>query len=364
MLADAAHTQQAPIEDLARRFSWFAEHSFQGSSPLYERLARRIADDPEILKISAAADPHQPVPLLLFGAIQYLLIGQTPQIEPLLLYYPSLTGNGTRPAVDPYPLFREFCLTHQAEIEQIISTRRVQTNEVRRCTGLMLAFNRVVRQENQPLALVELGASAGLNLLWDRYSYDYGSAGRVGDADAPLVLSAELRGEQERIVPMDLPPAVSSIGIDLHPVDARNSEQARWLRALIWPEQTDRAARLERALEVARGAPPLLVEGDVLEVLPATLATISNSAALVVYHSYMLNQFPAQARDQLEALLAARSFDRTIHRIAIEWIDGGKFPTIRHTLYQRGSQTEALLAHVDPHGAWVEWLANETEETH
>jgi hypothetical protein len=357
MLADSARAGQAPYADLARRFAWFADNVFHGASPLYEQVSREIAGDEEILAIAAAADPQQPIPVLFFGAVQYLLLEPGDDPRPLLMYYPSLSGDPNSPDREPYLTFREFCIDYRAEIEEIISTRRVQTNEVRRCTAWVPMFSSIAAQTGQPLALIELGASAGLNLLWDYYAYDYGDAGRVGDPGAPLVLTCEVRGDQPPPIPQVLPEIASRVGIDLYPVDVADPEQARWLRALIWAEHSHRARQYETAIEIVRDNPPQLIAGDILDLLPEALAYAAPDAAVCVYHSYVLNQFPEEAREELHNLLLNYSYERVIHRASIEWIDGGDVPRLRYTWYANGEAGDTLLANCDQHGAWIEWLA-------
>lgn len=160
------------MEDgLPERFRQFAERKCTGRigapSSLYEHLSLEIADDrdPDLLALAANARDEQPTPNLLFAAVQSLLF-ETPD-SPLAAYYLSV-GAETRPIDErTYPTFREFCLEHEAEIVDLLSTRRVQTNAVRRSACLLPAFEYVSRRvERTPLALVEIGSSVGLNLLW------------------------------------------------------------------------------------------------------------------------------------------------------------------------------------------------------
>jgi hypothetical protein len=356
MLADSARADQAPYADLSRRFTWFADTVFRGASRLYEQISREIASDEEMLGIAAAANPHQPVPVLFFGAVQYLLLETGDDPRPLLMYYPSLSGDPNVPEFDAYPIFREFCLEYRDEIEPILRTRRVQTNEVRRCTAWIPVFGGIAAQSGQALSLIELGSSAGLNLLWDHYAYDYGPAGWVGDRDADLVLTSEVRGQNPLPLPDVLPTVVDRLGIDLHPVDITDPDQVRWLRALIWAEHTHRARQFESAIEIVRQNLPPVIGGDVIAMLPEALRDAPADSAVCVYHSHMLNQLPQEARDQLHALLLEHSRDRVIYRPYVEWIDGGEYPSLRYAWYANGEFEDTLLAYCDQHGAWIEWL--------
>jgi len=231
--------------------------------------------------------------------------------SPLADYYPGLAGfvhaHGESPPWgrldgDPYPSFRSFCREHEDAIARLLETRRVQTNEVGRAACLLPAFGLVARRAGRrPLALVEIGASAGLLLLWDRYGYDYGGGSVYGDAASSVRVRCAARGNARPPIPAPFPSITYRVGLDLDPVDARDGNQALWLRALVWPEHAQRAALLIRALEVARRDPPPLCAGDALELLPDLLLAIPSDAAVCLYHCYTLNQWPREARAPLGA---------------------------------------------------------------
>jgi len=355
--------EQQDLDRMAGRFLRFAAQEACDSSPLYERLSRAIADDPEILALAAHARPGQPVPNLLFAAVQYLLLKGT--TSPLADYYTGLAGfvhayGGSppsgRPDGGPYPPFRSFCREHEGAIARLLETRRVQTNEVGRAACLLPAFGLVARRAGgQPLALVEIGASAGLLLLWDRYGYDYGDGPVYGDAASPVRVRCAARGSPRAPIPAPFPSIAYRVGLDLDPVDARDGDQALWLRALVWPEHAHRAALLTHALEVARRDPPPLYAGDALDLLPRLLPAVPSDAAVCLYHCYTLNQWPREARARLSELLAEHSHRRDLYRISLEH-HGGAYPELRLAAYQRGVESEEELARCHAHGAWIEWL--------
>ena len=174
----------APKSQLAARFRQFAEVECRGVSPLYDRLSLGIAEDPVLLEIADHAKQREAIPHLFLGAVHYLL-AKEPE-HPLRSYYPSLTGG---PVIDgdPFPEFRRFCLDRVPELVNVLASRLNQTNEVRRAACLLPAFCLVAeRGLVSPLAVIELGASAGLLLLWDRYRYDYGDGREYGDFDSPV----------------------------------------------------------------------------------------------------------------------------------------------------------------------------------
>jgi len=371
------------LDTLSRRFERFATLETGGSSPLYERLCLGIAHDPDMLALAAQAR-SQPVPNLFLAAVHYLLLKGVP--HPLAAFYPSVSphppapspeaeqrasgegesraplvkaAKGSQPHGDPYPHFRAFCLEHRDAIMNLISTRLVQTNEVRRCAYLVPAFGWIARRaEGRPLALVDIGTSAGLNLLWDRFGYDYGDGQRVGDPNSPVQLTCEFRGERRPPIPAALPDAAFRVGLDLNPVDVRDPDAVLWFRALIWPEHTQRVDLLMRAIQVARQDPPRLIAGDALDLLPEVLATIPQDMAVCLFHTHAVNQFPREARERLSALIEEHGAKRDLFRISAEWI-GTPQTQLELVAFEQGVKTERLLAYVDGHARWLEWLAAE-----
>ena len=169
----------AQLEALAQRFVRFADQECGDYAPLYDRLARGIAGDPELLTLAAHTWSGQQAPLLLLAAVHSLLLGGVDHA--LGAFYPSVTHRAAVPPGDPMPAFRAFCRDYRNALLDLVSTGLVQTNEPRRCTVLLPAFATVARLAGgRPLALIEIGASAGLNLLFDRYGYDYGAGWSVG----------------------------------------------------------------------------------------------------------------------------------------------------------------------------------------
>jgi hypothetical protein len=350
----------ATIDTLSPIFRRFGERECQHASPLYARLAVGIADDPALLQIATAAQ-SRPVPNLFLAAVQYLLLKGAGRR--LAAFYPGIAGSAAglsgaaaQEQGDSFPLFRAFCLEHAAQIRELLATRRVQTNEVRRCACLMPAFVHAARQAaGRPLTLVEIGASAGFNLLWDRYGYDYGAGQRCGDLGSPVQLACELRGSRRPPLATRLPEVDFRVGLDLNPLDVGDADAMLWLRALVWPEQQDRAALLERAIEVARQRPPRLLAGDALDLLPGAMASAPAGAALCVFHTFTLNQFPRAARERFAALIAEHAAQRDMWVIAIEWRE--PYPSVVLTRFEAGARSELNLAYCDAHGAWLEWIA-------
>lgn len=344
-----------PFDVLTRRFQRFAEREAEpGFSPLYAQLCRGIAVDPEVLALAADAQPGQPTPNLLLAAVHYLLLSGI--LHPLADFYPSLTSSPD--LTDAYPAFHSFCLEHSATIRNLLLTRRVQTNEVARCACLLPAFELVARQgQGAPLSLIEMGASAGLNLLWDCYGYDYANGQRYGLPDSPLQIACALRGHTLPLFPSRPPEVASRVGVDLNPIDTQDADAVLWLRALIWPEHHERVSRLQKAIEIARAQQPTIIAGDALNLLPELVATAPLDTTLCVFHSFTVNQFSAEQRKRLTSLLLELSTQRSVFRISYEGVSGADHPQLRLLSYAQGSITEQLLANCSSHGRWLEWMA-------
>jgi len=343
------YTDRSP-EGVARIFRYFGRiEAPQLESPLYEELCAGVAEDPELLAIAAQTPSSQPPPNLLFAAVHYLLLGGAEHA--LAAYYPAIAGE-TRPDAPALPSFRAFCLEHRPEIEHLIRTRLTQTNVLKRCGCLLPAFATLGRE--RPLALVEIGPSAGLNLRWDRYRYDYGDGSEWGDPASPVHLDTQRRG------PIPLPdlsgaPRVAwRVGVDLNPIDVTDADAVRWLRALIWPEHVERHAQLARAIELARPDPPRIVAGDAAEELPHLLAEAPADAQLCVYATHALYQFSRDARHSLDAAMSQASASRDVTFISME---GTKPPLseLLRTRYREGQRLTTKLADCNPHGWWLEW---------
>lgn len=352
MRVDFGEAGRAP-EQLRRIFATFARRECHGRTALYERLAEGIAQDDTLIALATHIRRGQPAPNLLLAAVHYLLLGGV--AHPLPAWYPDLSAGP--PEGDPFPHFRAFCLEHADALLPLLKTRIVQTAQARRCAGLLPAFAVVSREGGGlPLALVEIGASAGLNLLWDRYCYTYSDGQTCGDLTASVQLTTDLRGDLAPPVPAAFPAVAWRVGLDLNPIDVRDAAQTRWLEALIWPDEAGRAELLRQAIAAAQTDPPRLIRGDALETLPAALAEAPPDSTLCVFHSATVNQFGAEGRRRLAELLAEAGRSRPIRVIAMEALSGGE-PELRLTRYDAAGSVERLLARCDAHGAWLEWLA-------
>ncbi len=312
-------------------------------------MGRQVVADPHLLDLAAAAPPSQPGVLPLFAAMHFLLLGGAD--HPLTAYYSSL-GGGSPPDDHLGVVFSDFCRQNRTELVHLIKTRRVQTNEVARAAVLMLGLGVVAARTERPLAVIEIGASAGLLLRWDLYYHDFGPAGAVGDAGSPVRINCGLRGTVRPPVPAVMPAATWRMGMDLDPVNPADPLAARWLEALVWPDQDRRRARLLAAIEVARTHPVDLVAGDALVDLPGMIAQCPPDTALCVFHSHVLNQFTPEARNDLEVVFVEAA--RPLWRLWMEGI-GGPQPLLSVVEYDRSRRSVSDLANYHQHGEWIAW---------
>ncbi|MDQ7904983.1 DUF2332 domain-containing protein [Phytohabitans sp. ZYX-F-186] len=255
---------------IARSYVDFGVREARGVSPAYERLALAVARDEELLALAATLPAGKRQPNLLFGVVRLL-------------------GG---PVEDP-AAFRAYVLANWPAVAAEVRVRVTQTNEAGRCAVLLP----VLAALPQPLALLEVGASAGLCLYPDRYGYRFDDRG-VGDGEPVLECST---------VGVEPPAAVPEIawraGLDLNPLDVASPADVAWLDALIWPEQAHRRARLRAAVAVAAADPPPLVRGDLVDDLPALAARAPAGATLVVFHSSVLYHVPAARRAEFVAVV-------------------------------------------------------------
>ncbi|MEQ4303180.1 DUF2332 domain-containing protein [Plantactinospora sp. B6F1] len=255
---------------IARRYLEFGTREARGVSPGYERLSLAVSRDDVLLNLIGTLPRAKQQPNLLFGVVR--LLGGP---------------------VDEPAAFREYTVANWPVIAAEMRTRATQTNEAGRCALLLPVLTFLP----QPLALLEVGASAGLCLYPDRYAYRYGDH-RLG-AGAP-VLDCTATGVAP---PTRLPEVVWRAGLDLNPLDVTDPADLAWLDATIWPEHAYRRARLRAAAAVVAAEPPLLVRGDLVDDLPALAAQAPPEATLVVFHTSVLYQVPAPRRQAFADLV-------------------------------------------------------------
>ena len=226
--------------------------------------------------------------------------------------------------------------------------QEVQTNEVQRSWALLPAFLSV--SDGRPLDLLELGPSAGLNLVWDDYRYRYrtdgwgsGTLELTGDDRIPP--PAELLARDVRVI--------RRRGVDLSPVDVTTERGSRLLQAFVWADQEERLERLRRAMEVVRRDPPQLMQGDYVDALPSLLRNRREGAQLIVFQTASTMYLDRSSSDRLRSALREAGRED-----ALVFITTGRAPdddgfALEVERFPDGSSER--LAVFDFHGAWLDW---------
>jgi hypothetical protein len=330
---DASASMTGEANELAaieRRYRRFATAEARGVSPLYEQLALTVAETPSLLAFLQALPDERRQPNLFLAAIREAA-GMPASVSSL-----DVTVR-----------------THAARIRDVMLTRTTQTNEPARCAVLLP----VLAALKQPLALIEVGASAGLCLLPDKYGYDYGRHRiQPSSATAPIF---PCEANSATPMPYKLPSIAWRCGLDLNPLNVTSKVDMAWLETLVWPGQEQRAQRLKAAIAVARQDPPQLRRGSLLTDLDAILTEAPRDTQPVVFHTAVLAYVSAQAdRD---------AFARTMLQSDAVWISNeapSVFPQFARTAPPAPGARHFLLsvngkpvAWTDPHGRSIDWFA-------
>ena len=268
--------------DLVEQYADFAART-RGESPCFEEWSLGVTADEEVLALLGSLPPVKQQPNLVFAAARW---------------------NGV-PAPAPYAVFRDELLARWEPVRATVLARSTQTNEVGRLATLLPALAEVEARAGRPLALLEVGASAGLCLLPDRFGYRWLTRhGPVDLAPPQAAPTLECRVTGPALLPDRVPDIGWRAGIDLAPLDVRDDDAAAWLATLVWPEQEHRRARLTGAVQVARRHPPRLVRGDLLSGLPALLEEVPDGVTPVVFHSAVAAYLEPSDRRRFETLMS------------------------------------------------------------
>ncbi len=318
-------TGQTTAAAIAEAYRRFATVEAAGRSRIYADLARRVARDERCLAFLAALPPAKRQPNLLFAAVQ-LLCGR-------------LTG---------WNAFVAALAGRAEEVAGVMLARSTQTNIPARCATLLPALAALP----QPLALIEVGAAAGLCLYPDRYGYDYDGHRVPGVPGAPTFRCTAGPGTPLPDRPVEV---AWRAGLDLHPLDVTDPDHLAWLDALVWPGEEHLGEQLRAAAAVARAEPAHLVAGDLRTDLPDLLAQAPRAATPVVFHTAVLAYLPDPAE-------RARFAD-TVRATGAVWLANeapGVLPGLAEPDLLPGefvlSRDGVALAATDPHGSGVRWL--------
>lgn len=316
--------------ELAQRFRDFALREARDNSALYHRLALDISTDPATLALIAGLPTDKQQPNLILAAARV---------------------NGA--IAVPYSEFREQLRENWPAISATALTRRTQTNEAGRAATLLPVLARLPG----PLSLIEVGASAGLCLYPDRFSYRYdGAALDPSDGPSPVVLTCETTGPVP--IPDRLPRVVHRAGVDLNPLDAGDEDDQRWLSALVWPSQDERLTRLRAACAIAAADPATIATGDLNEQVTELVHEAPRDSTVVVFHSAGLTYLSPRARADFRA---------TVQDLPCHWVSQegtGVIASLVDRLPTRESEAARLvlalddepLAYAGPHGQSLDWF--------
>lgn len=309
----------------------FAGYEAKGSSATYEALARVVAGSPRLLDLLDELSPIKRQPNLLLAAARV----------------------GGAPIEDPVA-FAEFVVADWERISAVMISHATQTNEAARTA----TFLPILAKLDGPLALIEVGCSAGLCLYPDRYRIRY-DRGAPLVAESPVTIEVATTGAVP--IPDRLPEVVARIGVDLNPIDVTDTDARAWLEALVWPEHTERLARLRAATQVAVEDPPTLIAGDLVDTIDDALGLLPEGATPVVFHSAVLNYIGRDDRRRFAERLAARSDVVWISNEGPGVLDGvttdlavpGHAGSAAHFLVVLGGRDVVGIS--DPHGSWIRW---------
>lgn len=319
---------------IAERYRRFATNEARGQSAIYEAMSEYVASSDRLLDFLASLPVDRQQPNLFFAAVRQVA-GLPANSEALIA-----------------------AVEQDAEaIASVMRLRTTQTNEPGRCAVLLP----VLACLPQPLAIFEVGASAGLCLLSDRYGYDYGRH-RISPPEGGRVFAPIFPCNANELTP--LPTALPRIGwrggLDLNPLSVASSRDMDWLETLIWPEQYARRERLRTAIEIARQETPSVTRGNLLHDVSAATRSAPASMTLVVFHTAALAYVISQTdRD---------AFAHTVRALGAVWISNeapGVYPEIASKV--RGPlRTDRFLLAVNgdpvawtgPHGQSIDWMAS------
>ena len=329
-------------------------------SPLYAHLLDAAADDCAaggptwtVLRGRAASGRGDALALRLMAAVHRLVLER--RAPELALHYPSVGGSGAIEGA--WPAFRA-ALEHRADEVTVLVGRRCQTNEVGRSAALAVGFVEVTRATGLPLRLLEVGASAGLNLRCDRFRIGGGGA-VLGDPTSPVDLSTHWR------TPPPSCPARLAVddrrGCDRAPVDPTTPDGRTTLTAAVWADQRDRLARLRGALRIAAQVPVEVDRASLDGWTRQQLAALPTGVATVVFHSVVEEYVDDATRERFVATLddAGR---RATPGAPLAWVRVEPVSQLRHhevqaTLWPGGRPR--TLARCGAHGTAVEWLGDD-----
>lgn len=317
---------------LAQVYRHFGEVDAAERSPLYGRVAVALSESDEALRAIEAAPARKRHPTVILAALHDLaLAGRAPGLASA---YAATNGDAAADAAV------DTLLRMTDSVVALAVRRKTRPDETGRSTVRYPAIAEAARRVGaNAVGLIDVGCSAGLNLNVDRVGITYSNGQSLGDPSSPVQLSASIVGD--RPVPARaMPEVVTRIGVDLHPVDVTDADEARWLRACLGPDQPERIARLDAEMALAATAPPLLLQGDAVEVMPDAVARVPADALPVVTTTWALSRFRGESRLRFLDRLDEAAAGRPVAWVSVEGV--GVAPTIP-TLGDRHASGHSLI---------------------
>jgi hypothetical protein len=348
--SDHDRDRQAVLDAFAKQIGWCESLG----SPFTARLLTVLRDDVAANGTSAELArgwPGDPVAdalaLRMAAALHALALAES--APDLVLRYPP-----SAPTIEQLrPIVLDAVREHQSAIRAFLSSPP-QTNEVGRSGVLVGGFLQIAKDTGLPLRLLEIGASAGLNAIWDRYHYRLGAAG-WGDPQSAVRIAPSWEGPSP---PIDAPIRVMErLACDIAPVDLEDPAQRLRLRAYVWADQRERLSRLESAIDLARAYGPRVERADAGDWVRTRFRESAAGSATVLYHSIMWQYMPPETQASIRASLEEAG-GRATSAAPLAWlrfepIDSVSKPELRMTVWPGAREVRLAVAH--PHGSSVQW---------
>jgi len=359
----------APVgkaRSLAQVYRRFGEVDAAETSPLYERVAVALSESDEALRAIEAAPARKRHPTVILTALHDLaLAGRAPA---LAAAYAAADGDAAAGAAI------DTLLRMTDAVVAIATRRRPRTNETGRCAVLYPAIAEAARRVGaNAVGLIDVGGSAALNLNVDRVDIRYSNGQSLGDPSSPVQMSCSI--VRDRPIPTRaMPDVVARVGVDLDPVDVTDADDARWPRACLWPDRPDRIARLEAEMALAATAPPVLLQGDAVEVLPDAFARVPADALPVLITTWALSRFPLERRLRFLQHLDEAAAGRTVAWVSAEGVGvAPAIPTLGDrrasghsiiglAMFGRSALRAEALGRCWSRGRFLAWLADAHRE--
>ena len=343
------------IADVRQAIDWQAEHAAQAGAPCTARvvkaqlaildtpteLARRMKDWPGLMLADA-------MPLRVAGGLHWLVLcGADRRLEPV--YAGELTDQA---AIDE--LVAAIAVEWDAKLVPWLD-HPPQTNEAGRSAALMGGLLWLSQRLRAKFELNEIGSSAGVNTMMERYCFDLGGV-TVGPPDSPMLIEPEWRGPPPPAAAVEI---VAIRGCDLAPIDLADPAAALRLKAYVWPDAPQRMARIDAAVRLAAERPPRVERKDAGTFVEERFeAPQQPGVTRVLYHSIVWQYLPETTQRSITAAMEQAGAHATADR-PLAWVQlETNRTTFRHELtvrYWPGGEEPAMLAEAHPHGAWVEW---------